>query len=246
MNIVEAWLIKHTFQCALGRISPRTCELMRARPRIGTRYRSGPYMPLVCENCKDWRNKTVEEIIEEDVKTKKCSKCGEIKALTDFYAHKDYADGYTSYCKACEREYRRNLKSRKIEEKAVQVVNAPDTQAACPSSDVQVAAVVAQPCQPYSTNSAFDALLRRMGEIHDAKRRDYASNDNPLGNFDAARLLGIDPTLGILIRMTDKFTRACNLAKNGRAEVQDESITDTLLDLANYSLLAILSIGGKK
>lgn len=97
-----------------------------------------------------------------------------------------------------------------------------------------------QPC--YSTNPAFDGLLKRMGAIHDAKRKDYASNDNPLGNFDAAGILGISPQLGILVRMTDKFTRACNLVRRrGECYVQDESLEDTLLDLANYALLAILA-----
>jgi len=41
----------------------------------------------------------------------------------------------------------------------------------------------------YSTNPEFDELLKRMGQIHDVKRADYANND-PLGNFKEADCKG--------------------------------------------------------
>ena len=93
---------------------------------------------------------------------------------------------------------------------------------------------------PYSTNPDFDALLRRMGEIHDAKRADYANND-PLGNFLEAERVGVTPLQGIMVRLGDKYTRACNLVKNNyEHQVKDETLEDTFLDLANYALLALL------
>ena len=96
--------------------------------------------------------------------------------------------------------------------------------------------------RPYSTNPAFDALLRKAGEIHDAKRTDYASNQDPLGNFREAERLGVSPLKSIMIRLTDKYTRACNLVRrDGEAKVKDESLQDTLIDLANYSFLAVLA-----
>ncbi len=112
-----------------------------------------------------------------------------------------------------------------------------------PNKASEAAAIAPSAITPtYSSNPAFDALLRRMGRIHDAKRRDYANDNNPLGNFEAARMLGVTPLTGILIRMTDKFTRVCNLSRQGAEQhVADESLEDTLIDLANYSLLALLS-----
>jgi len=53
--------------------------------------------------------------------------------------------------------------------------------------------------------------------------------------------------VGLLVRMTDKLARACRLAQGQTAQVQDEALADTLMDLANYAVLAILVLneGGK-
>ena len=83
----------------------------------------------------------------------------------------------------------------------------------------------------------FDAVLRRMLEIHQAKNADYGSSYNL-----APALLGIPAHVGLLVRMTDKLSRACKLAQGQKAQVQDEALTDTLLDLANYAVLAILAL----
>lgn len=39
--------------------------------------------------------------------TKKCTKCGEVKALDAFYADKRRKDGKTSSCKGCKRKYQK-------------------------------------------------------------------------------------------------------------------------------------------
>ncbi len=43
--------------------------------------------------------------------------------------------------------------------------------------------------------------------------------------------------ISYLVRITDKYNRICSLLQNGKAEVEDESITDTIVDLANYCFL---------
>ena len=90
---------------------------------------------------------------------------------------------------------------------------------------------------PMSALKTFDDVLNRMGQIHKAKNADYGSSYNL-----APALLGIPAHVGLLVRMTDKLARACKLAQGQAAQVQDEALTDTLLDLANYSVLAILAI----
>jgi len=92
---------------------------------------------------------------------------------------------------------------------------------------------------PYSKKEEFDRLLQKIGRIHDAKNADYAGDDY-LGNFKQAKLLSLTPLQGIMVRISDKFSRACNLVKKGEAQVKEETLEDTLLDLANYCLLAIL------
>ena len=44
------------------------------------------------------------------------------------------------------------------------------------------------------------------------------------------------------IRLTDKLNRLCSLTKNFSQRVQDESIEDTLKDLANYSIMTLIEL----
>ena len=43
----------------------------------------------------------------------------------------------------------------------------------------------------------------------------------------------------IAVRLSDKFNRICNLIKRGEDKENDESLADTLLDNAGYSILAL-------
>jgi hypothetical protein len=83
----------------------------------------------------------------------------------------------------------------------------------------------------------YETILERMAAIHRAKNTDYG-NSYEL----SARLLGRPVVEGLLHRMSDKLSRACKLAQGQKAQVQDEPLTDTLIDLANYAVLAILAL----
>lgn len=71
------------------------------------------------------------------------------------------------------------------------------------------------------------------------KNADYAGDSDPFGNFRLVEMLGIcSVETGILVRMTDKMARISNLLKEGvTTQVKDESVDDTLIDLANYSII---------
>jgi hypothetical protein len=84
----------------------------------------------------------------------------------------------------------------------------------------------------------FDTILQRMLAIHQAKNADYG-NSYEL----SSRLLGRPVVEGLLHRMSDKLARACRLAQGQEAQVKDEALADTLMDLANYSVLATLALG---
>lgn len=43
----------------------------------------------------------------------------------------------------------------------------------------------------------------------------------------------------IAVRLSDKFNRICNLIKHGELKENDESLEDTLLDMAGYSILGL-------
>lgn len=85
----------------------------------------------------------------------------------------------------------------------------------------------------------FNQLLMKISQLHASKNSDYASDD-PLSNFKECEKFGVASFLGILVRMSDKWSRIRSIIKKGSREVKDESIEDTLCDLAVYSLLAII------
>lgn len=86
----------------------------------------------------------------------------------------------------------------------------------------------------------FYDLLKRMAEVHSAKNRDYAGETDPLRNLRQCADAGIDPWVGVIVRMTDKLDRLKSFAKARAFAVKDEGISDTLIDLANYSLLCLI------
>lgn len=88
----------------------------------------------------------------------------------------------------------------------------------------------------------------RMVEITAAKNADYTSgSDDPFFNFTRVEALGIASTeQGFLTRMLDKVARVITFVKKGVLRVKDESVEDTLLDLANYCLLFAGYIRAKK
>lgn len=75
-------------------------------------------------------------------------------------------------------------------------------------------------------------------EISRKKNADYTGgNDNPFANFEAVEVLGISAEQGFLTRMMDKMKRIASFVEQGELQVKDESVLDTLQDLANYSCL---------
>lgn len=79
-----------------------------------------------------------------------------------------------------------------------------------------------------------------MQKITRAKNADYTGKgDDPFANFRKIEALtngAVSVEAGFLTRMSDKFSRIGALMTQ-EAQVKDESVIDTLLDLANYSAL---------
>jgi len=91
--------------------------------------------------------------------------------------------------------------------------------------------------------SPFHAILKRMGDLHDAKNHDY-SPEGMFGNFAESEKVGVPAWKGAFIRLQDKYTRSCNLIGGKEARVLDEKLEDTLLDMANYAVIVLCLMRG--
>ena len=52
-------------------------------------------------------------------------------------------------------------------------------------------------------------------------------------------------TIGVLVRMSDKISRAVSITNSSVTLVDDESLRDTLIDLHNYAAMAIMLMDEK-
>jgi hypothetical protein len=91
----------------------------------------------------------------------------------------------------------------------------------------------------------FYRLLEELAALHARKNADYAGDD-PLSNFREAQRLGVEPWRAALVRMSDKWARLCTLARQGTEQTRNEPFTDSLRDLACYSLLCLILYEGMK
>lgn len=84
-------------------------------------------------------------------------------------------------------------------------------------------------------------MCKRMMAITEAKNADYSGvGDDPFANFrQIGSLVQIENVceIGFLTRMSDKLARIGSFVSRGHLLVKDESVQDTLLDLANYCIL---------
>ena len=79
-------------------------------------------------------------------------------------------------------------------------------------------------------------FFNKCVETSRKKNADYTGgSDDPFSNFTS---VGEDwAEIGFYTRMTDKMARLKSFIKNGSLQVKDESVIDSLNDLANYCAL---------
>lgn len=80
-------------------------------------------------------------------------------------------------------------------------------------------------------------ICERLNNIYKKKNADYGDSFGK--SFEKHGLYAS------VIRLEDKFNRFENLIKN-EAQVQDETIVDTLLDMANYAIMTVIELEGAK
>ena len=81
-------------------------------------------------------------------------------------------------------------------------------------------------------------------DILDNLHKLYISKNNDYGNsvHDTYKKYGL---ISFLVRIEDKLNRARTLTTR-EAAVVEEKIEDTLLDMANYAILAVMELRGYK
>lgn len=85
------------------------------------------------------------------------------------------------------------------------------------------------------SESKFESITKEMLELYKIKNKNYGNSFSK--QFEEYGLTSV------CIRLDDKLNRLKSLNKQGKeANVDDESIRDTLIDLANYSVLAMIEI----
>lgn len=80
-----------------------------------------------------------------------------------------------------------------------------------------------------------ERICKELNDIYARKNKDYGDS---FGRSFAEYGMTMP-----CIRLDDKLQRLKNLTRNGSASVNDESIEDTLLDLANYAIMTLIERG---
>lgn len=92
----------------------------------------------------------------------------------------------------------------------------------------------------YNRVEDFEKITQKMLDLYKKKNSDYGNS--VAKTFDEWGLTSF------LVRMEDKMNRIINLTKKSGwmnsddIKVQDEKIEDTLMDLANYSIMAMIEM----
>ena len=80
----------------------------------------------------------------------------------------------------------------------------------------------------------FKEIAKEMGDLYEKKNKAYGDSFG-----DTYNRLGI---ISAITRISDKYNRLCQLATKPEIDDLGERIQDTLMDLANYSVMTIMEI----
>lgn len=85
----------------------------------------------------------------------------------------------------------------------------------------------------------YNEILEELRKTYEAKNADYGDSVG-----DTYKKFG---DVSFLTRITDKYNRILSLSDRGECgQVKDESLNDTILDMANYCILWVIEREAKK
>lgn len=79
-----------------------------------------------------------------------------------------------------------------------------------------------------------EALCKELHQLYAKKNADYGDSFHTTYEEEGMAMSRI--------RLSDKLARFKSLSRSGVQKVKDESIRDTLMDLANYALMTVLEM----
>ena len=97
------------------------------------------------------------------------------------------------------------------------------------------AEVAKENVSPDSNTVSFEDILQEMQELYNKKNHDYGNSFS-----DTIKEFGLVPAVA---RINDKMQRLKQLVKGEKMQV-NESMKDTLMDMANYCVLTIMGMDG--
>ena len=69
---------------------------------------------------------------------------------------------------------------------------------------------------------------------------DYGTSNDPFANIRASEDFNIPAWVGCMMRANDKMVRIQTAAQKGKDQLKNESLRDSLMDLAVYSIIGIV------
>lgn len=78
------------------------------------------------------------------------------------------------------------------------------------------------------------AICDEINALYERKNHDYGDSFHQTFEEEGMAMARI--------RLGDKFSRFKTLTRSDKQEVKDESIRDTLIDLANYAIMTVLEM----
>lgn len=90
----------------------------------------------------------------------------------------------------------------------------------------------------------FNSILKELGDLHERKMADYGADHDPYANLRGSQDFGVPPWVGASIRLNDKVRRLQAFARKG--ELLNESVEDSLRDIAVYAIIALVLLEQEK
>lgn len=84
----------------------------------------------------------------------------------------------------------------------------------------------------------FERVIEELKALHNRKRQDYGTDQDPFANIRASAAWGVPAWMGALIRATDKLYRLQAYARRGA--LANETVEDSLRDLAVYAIIGLM------